>query len=202
MAEVNAQLQRRAVVRDMLANRQGLTVISGLGSPTYDVAAVADHERNFYLWGAMGGAVALGLGLALARPDLDVLVVTGDGEMLMGMGSLATVGVKAPANLAILVLDNGRYGETGMQQSHTSTACDLCAIARACGIKDSWQVSTAAELRRIRDDFQRNGSVRFLQAKVADDQPGRVMPTRDAVANKLRFRRAVDAESAPSNAKP
>jgi len=101
-----------------MAGQQDMAIITGLGSPTYDVAAVEDRKRNFYLWGAMGGAVALGLGLALARKDLDVLVVTGDGEMLMGMGSLATTAVKAPENLAILVLDNGLYGETGMQRSH------------------------------------------------------------------------------------
>ena len=109
-------LDRRQVVRQIMAGQNDLAIITGLGSPTYDVAAVEDRKRNFYLWGAMGGAVSLGLGLALARKDLDVLVVTGDGEMLMGMGSLATTAVKAPENLAILVLDNGIYGETGSQR--------------------------------------------------------------------------------------
>jgi thiamine pyrophosphate-dependent acetolactate synthase large subunit-like protein len=187
------ELERRTVVSDLLAGREGLAVITGLGSPTYDVAAAGDHERNFYLWGAMGGAVAMGLGLALARPDLDVLVVTGDGEMLMGLGSLATVAVKAPENLAILVLDNGVYGETGMQQSHTSLRSDLCAIAKGCGIHDSWRVSTQDELKDIRDRFHHRGTARFLLARVAAEQPERVMPTRDAVENKLRFRKAVDA---------
>jgi thiamine pyrophosphate-dependent acetolactate synthase large subunit-like protein len=187
------ELERRTVVSDLLAGREGLAVITGLGSPTYDVAAAGDHERNFYLWGAMGGAVATGLGLALARPDLDVLVVTGDGEMLMGLGSLATVAVKAPENLAILVLDNGVYGETGMQQSHTSLGSDLCAIAKGCGIHDSWRVSTQDELKDIRDRFHHRGTARFLLARVAAEQPERVMPTRDAVENKLRFRKAVDA---------
>jgi phosphonopyruvate decarboxylase len=121
--------------------------------------------------------------------------------MLMGLGSLATVAVKSPENLAILVLDNGRYGETGMQRSHAGMGCDLCAVARGCGIRDSWRVSSAEELLRVRDDFHRRGSVRFLQAKVAADQPERVMPTRDAVENKLRFRRAVDAGIASKNAK-
>ena len=190
---VEDRLQRREVVREVMAGSEHTAIITGLGSPTWDVAAVADRERNFYLWGAMGGAVSLGLGLALARKDLDVLVVTGDGEMLMGMGSLATVAVKAPQNLAILVLDNGHYGETGMQPSHAGLGCDLAKVASACGIRDTWQVSTQHELQQALKRFHTRGSVRFLQARVATDDLERVMPTRDAVANKLRFRHAIGA---------
>jgi thiamine pyrophosphate-dependent acetolactate synthase large subunit-like protein len=112
-------LDRRDVVKRLLVDRGDLLVVPGLGAPTYDVAAAGDHPLNFYLWGAMGGAAMIGLGLALARPDRRIAVITGDGEMLMGLGSLATIGVKQPPNLAIVVLDNRRYGETGMQASHT-----------------------------------------------------------------------------------
>lgn len=185
-------LQRRQVVREVMAAGEQPAIITGLGSPTWDVAAVEDRGRNFYLWGAMGGAVALGLGLALARKDLDVLVVTGDCEMLMGLGSLATVAVKAPQNLAILVLDNGHYGETGMQPSHAGLGCDLAKVASACGIADAWQVSTQRELRQTLKRFHTRGGVRFLQARVVADDLERVMPTRDAVENKLRFRRSID----------
>src|SRR5579862_6813274 len=104
-------LERRKLVKDLLADRGDLMVVCGLGSPTYDVAAAGDHPLNLYLWGAMGGAAMIGLGLALARPDRRVAVLTGDGEALMGLGSLATIGVKQPANLAIVVLDNQHYGE-------------------------------------------------------------------------------------------
>jgi thiamine pyrophosphate-dependent acetolactate synthase large subunit-like protein len=187
-------LNRRDAVREIISGRPDIAIVTGLGSPTWDVAAIDDRDRNFYLWGAMGGAVSLGLGLALARKDLDVLVITGDGEMLMGMGSLATVAVKAPENLAILVLDNGLYGETGMQQSHTTQGCDLCQVARGCGIADSWQVSTLEGLHEIGERFHSRGSTRFLHARVAADDLERVMPTRDAVANKLRFRKAINAE--------
>ncbi len=107
-------LDRRAFVRELLADRGSLLVVTGLGSPTYDAAACGDHPLNFYLWGAMGSAAMIGLGLALAQPARRVLVLTGDGEALMGMGSLATIGVKQPRNLAIVVLDNQHYGETGM----------------------------------------------------------------------------------------
>src|SRR5580698_6451513 len=110
-------LDRRQVVSSLLAERKDAIVIGGLGASTYDVAAAGDDDRNFYLWGAMGAATMIGLGLALARPERRVLVITGDGEMLMGLGSLATVAVQQPANLAIVVLDNGAFGETGMQES-------------------------------------------------------------------------------------
>src|SRR5256714_11582439 len=113
-------LDRRRVVSSLLAERNDAIVVGGLGASTYDIAANGDHDRNFYLWGAMGGAVMIGLGLALAQPDLPVVVITGDGEMLMGMGSLATVALQKPTNLSIVVLDNERYGETGGLMSHTA----------------------------------------------------------------------------------
>ena len=119
----------RAAVARLLANRgPDLLVVTGLGSPSYDVMAAGDDDRNFYLWGAMGGAAMIGLGLALARPDTPVLVLTGDGEQLMGLGALATVGARAPRNLSIVVLDNRLYGETGMQASHTGRGVDLVAV--------------------------------------------------------------------------
>ena len=190
-AKPRASLHRRQVVADVLAGQTEAVVISGLGSPTWDLAAAGERERNYYLWGAMGGAVALGLGLALARKDLDVVVITGDGEMLMGMGSLATAAAKAPPNLSILVLDNGRYGETGQQPSHTGLGCDLTGVARGCGIADAWQVSNDEELQAILQRFRRRGSLRFLLARVVDEELERIMPTRDAVANKLRLREAI-----------
>ncbi len=117
-------LDRRDFVRELLTDRGDLLVVSGLGSATYDAAAAGDHPLNFYLWGAMGGTAMIGLGLALARPDRRVAVITGDGDFLMGLGSLATIGVKQPNNLAIVVLDNAHYGETGMQASATQSGID------------------------------------------------------------------------------
>src|ERR1700744_6441202 len=113
-------LERRSVVSGLLTARKDAIVIGGLGASTYDIAAAGDHDRNFYLWGAMGGAVMIGLGAALAQPKLPVVVITGDGEMLMGIGRLATGGLQEPGNLPIVVLDNECYGETGGQASHTS----------------------------------------------------------------------------------
>src|SRR6202012_2383817 len=125
-------MERRDFVRELLIDRGDLLVVSGLGSATYDTAAAGDHPLNFYLWGAMGGTAMIGLGLALAQPQRRVAVLTGDGDMLMGLGSLATTGVKQPNNLVIVVLDNTHYGETGMQPSHPSAGIDLAATALAC----------------------------------------------------------------------
>src|SRR5258708_1387229 len=129
-------LDRRAVVSSLLANRKGTIAVGGLGASTYDIAAAGDNERNLYLWGAMGGAVMMGLGLALAQPKLPVVVITGDGEMLMGIGSLATVGLQKPGNLSIVVLDNQAYGETGGQMSHTAATADLVGVAKPWRFED------------------------------------------------------------------
>ena len=93
------KLDRREAVSSLLEHRANLLIVSGLGSPTYDVHAAGDCDQNFYLWGAMGGAAMMGLGLAIARPEKSVLVITGDGEQLMGIGGLATIGVQKPKNL-------------------------------------------------------------------------------------------------------
>lgn len=132
-------LRRREVVNALLGQRGQMLVVAGLGASAWDVTAAGDEPLNFPLWGAMGGAVSLGLGLALAQSSRRVLVVTGDGEMLMGLGSLATVAIQAPPNLAIVVLDNERYGETGMQTTHTAGDVDLTAVASATGIASAAQ---------------------------------------------------------------
>ena len=124
-------LRRRAVTAALLEERGDLLVVSGLGAPSWDVTAAGDGPLTFPLWGAMGGAAMIGLGLALAQPARRVLVVTGDGELLMGLGALATIAIKRPANLAVVVLDNERYGETGMQATHTAFVVDLAATAQA-----------------------------------------------------------------------
>ncbi|MEO1688523.1 MAG: thiamine pyrophosphate-dependent enzyme, partial [Pseudomonadota bacterium] len=142
-------LDRREVVARLLRDRGEAVVVTGLGNPTWDVAAAGDHARNLYLWGAMGGAVAMALGLALARPETPIWCVTGDGEMMMGLGSLAVAAQSAPANLSILVLDNGEYGETGAQRAHTAAGADLAAIARGCGIAAAVRVEDAAGLEAL-----------------------------------------------------
>ena len=186
-------LDRRAAMAALLANRRDLFVVPGLGSTTWDAAAAGDDERNFYLWGAMGGATMIGLGLALARPKLRVAVITGDGEMLMGLGSLATVGVQRPENLAIVVFDNGLYGETGMQASHTQGGVDLCQVARGCGIERVLDVEDETGLRQLAGLIGASDRTLFARVRISPDDPPRVLPIRDGVEIKERFRRAVEA---------
>jgi thiamine pyrophosphate-dependent acetolactate synthase large subunit-like protein len=98
-------LDRREALRAILAKRGDALLVTGLGSTCYD-AGTMDHPNTFYLWGGMGAAAMVGLGLALAQPRRRVIVATGDGEMLMALGSLATIGADGPRNLAIVVMDN------------------------------------------------------------------------------------------------
>jgi len=182
-------LDRRQVVSTLLADRKDAIVVAGLGASTYDLAAAGDDARNLYLWGAMGGAVMIGLGLALAQPELPVVIVTGDGEMLMGMGSLATVGLQKPKNLSILVLDNEAYGETGGQMSHTSSAADLVGVARACGIPDSKAISTLGEIEAFGKAMQDvTSGPRFANVKIDAANLDRVLSNRDGtyIMNRLR----------------
>jgi len=183
---------RRPAVARLLAGRRDLLVVSGLGAPTYDVAAAGDHERNFYLWGAMGSAALVGLGLALAQPTVPVLVVTGDGEMLMGLGGLATVALRNPGNLSIVVLDNGLYGETGGQESHTSGPTDLAAVARGCGIADAQTVTSEAELAALATRVHATGNGTLFARLPIDPAPlPRILPPRDGVYLKNRLRGAL-----------
>ncbi|TMJ43422.1 MAG: hypothetical protein E6G86_07295 [Alphaproteobacteria bacterium] len=188
---VEAKLPRRAAIAQILAERQDTLVVTGLGSPTYDCAAVGDHPLNFYLWGAMGSAVTVGLGLALAQPKRRVLVVTGDGEMLMGLGALATVAMKGPNNLSILVIDNEHYGETGMQQTHTSAGVDLAGIALRCGFPQSVTVRQQAELDNAASILYMAKGPVVVVLKVSSARDPLVLPPWDGALLKSRFRQAV-----------
>jgi thiamine pyrophosphate-dependent acetolactate synthase large subunit-like protein len=185
------RLDRRAAVRTLLADRGEMLVVTGLGSATYDTAAAGDDDRNFYLWGAMGGAAMVGLGLALAQPARPVTVITGDGEMLMGIGSLATIGAAAPANLSIVVLDNERYGETGMQKSATAFGVDLAAVARGCLFADTRTIDTLTEVETLAADVRRMAGPLFASVRISRADVPRVLPTRDGAIIRARFRQAV-----------
>jgi thiamine pyrophosphate-dependent acetolactate synthase large subunit-like protein len=186
-----AELDRRKVVAALLADRGDALVVTGLGSPTYDTYAAGDHDLNFYLWGGMGGAAMAGLGLALAQPKRRVLVITGDGEMLMGLGSLATIAVEAPKNLAIAVIDNGHYGETGMQRAHTGRGVDIAGMAQAAGFKSSNTISSMAGLQDWLTTFHRKPGPVFADIKVSAEPAPMRLPLRDGTAIKYRFRTAL-----------
>lgn len=182
-------LDRRAVVAALLREPGNLLVVTGLGAASYDAGAAGDRPLNFYLWGAMGGAAMVGLGLALAQPSRRVLVLTGDGEMLMGIGSLATIAVTGAPNLAIAVLDNGRYGETGAQFSHTGQRTDLAAVAAGCGWPTTATAATVADVEALRPRL-RNEPL-FAVINISPAEPPRVLPPRDGAHLADRFRRAL-----------
>ena len=189
MTQASNLLDRRAAVKALLAERGDLLVITGLGSSSYDVFDAGDHDGNFYLWGAMGGATMMGLGLAQAQPRRPVLVITGDGEQLMGVGSLLTVAAHAPANLAIAVLDNGHFGETGMQRSHSGLGARLDAIATGAGFPSTLEITDMAGIAAFRSDVKRLSSgPRLALIRIATTHVDRALPPRDGVFLKNRFR--------------
>ena len=191
----NYPLHRRAVVKELLAQRGDVLVVAGLGAAAWDVTAAGDRPLNFPLWGSMGGAVPLGLGLALAQPSRRVLVITGDGEMLMGLASLATVAIQKPANLVIVVLDNERYGETGMQLTHTAGAVDLGAIAAASGIPSTHTVTDKKGLKSAIPQIQKKMGPLFVNIKVRAEELPLVLPPKDGAYLKDRFRSALIGEA-------
>ena len=177
-------MKRRDVVRSLLKNRKDLLVVAGLGSTAWDCTAAGDSPLTFPMWGAMGQAAMMGLGLALAQPKRRVLVVTGDGEALMGLGALATIGVQKPANLTVVVIDNERYGETGMQYTHTAHGVGLEGVARACGFN-------VVEFEKLKIAIHSAKGPNFAAIKVQAEKIPLVLPPREGALLKARFRRAL-----------
>ena len=184
-------LDRRDAAAKILGRRGDALVVAGLGAPCWDTAAAGDDPLNFYVWGGMGSAAMIGLGLALAQPKRRVLVITGDGEMLMGLGAFATIAVQRPKNLAVIVMDNEHYGETGMQQTHTRLGVDLAGIAKAAGFRAAGTIYSAAQLKAwIARIYRQPGPV-FAAIKVTTVRGPLVLPPRDGTALKHRFRQAL-----------
>jgi thiamine pyrophosphate-dependent acetolactate synthase large subunit-like protein len=184
-------LDRRAAVAEILKRRNGAMVVAGLGAPCWDTAAAGDDPLNFYTWGGMGGAAMVGLGLAIAQPKRRVLIITGDGEILMGLGALATIGVQQPRNLAVVVMDNEHYGETGMQATHTRLGVDLAGVAKAAGFRDAGTLYDSAEVRKWSTRLCTEPGPLFAAIKVTTDRAPLVLPRRDGTALKHRFREAL-----------
>ena len=192
----HGRLERRAAMATLLADRgDDLLVVPGLGSTTWDLAALGENDKDFYMWGAMGGGAMIGLGLALAQPKRRVAVITGDGEMLMGLGSLATIGIQRPPNLAVIVFDNGVYGETGMQPSHTQSGADLVGVAKACGFATCLNIEDKAALADLAARLKDLRELLFSRVVIEASEPPRVLPVRDGVTLKQRFRAAVGVKA-------
>jgi len=189
-------LRRREVVKKITRANDDVLVIAGLGSTAWDITSAGDRDLNFPLWGAMGGAISMGLGLALAQPERRVVVITGDGETLMGMGSFATVSMQAPRNLSICTFDNERYGETGMQSTHTSGKTDLAGVAAACGIPVANVVRTEEELEAALPVILAAPGPVYHVIKVRAEKLDFVLPPKDGVHLKNRFRHALLGDDA------
>jgi thiamine pyrophosphate-dependent acetolactate synthase large subunit-like protein len=191
MTHRKATLDRRATTAEILKQRGKALIVAGLGAPCWDIAASGDDPLYFYAWGGMGGAAMIGLGLALAQPSRRVLIITGDGEMLMGLGSLATIAAQKPRNLAILVQDNERYGETGMQITHTRLGVDLAGMAKAAGFAATGTIYSTAQLKTWIPRLYKVPGPVFAVIKVKPDRLPMVLPPRDGTVLKNRFRHAL-----------
>jgi thiamine pyrophosphate-dependent acetolactate synthase large subunit-like protein len=184
-------LERAAVMEKLMAVRGDALAIAGLGSPVWDLASSDHKPENFYLWGGMGCAVSMGLGCALAQPGRNVWVVTGDGETLMGLGSFATVAIQRPRNLAVIVMDNEHYGETGMQRTATSHGTDIAAMAAGAGVPTTMTVTDEAGVVALAAALKSGPLPLVAVVKVAAAKPNLVLPPRDGIYLKNRFRQAV-----------
>ena len=188
------KLNRRLVISELLKERENSLIVNGLGGTCWDVASLGDNDLNFYVWGGMGNACMIGLGLALSQPDKKVIVITGDGEMLMGIGSLATIALKQPKNLSIVVFDNELYGETGNQKTHTAYNTNLSKIAIGSGIINSSIILTQEDLSSLSSEIHEIKNLSFSVIKINQDQEEIVLPIREGAFIKSRFRRALLGE--------
>jgi thiamine pyrophosphate-dependent acetolactate synthase large subunit-like protein len=187
-AATSNHIQRRPFVAALMKQRNGALVVPGLGSPTWDLSAAGDSAEYLYSWGGMGLAVPTALGLALAQPQRRVLCLTGDGEMMMGVGSLAVVGDQRPANLSILVLDNEHFSETGKQHGLTGSTTDLCAVARGFGIAKTMLVTEESQTAALAELLFRTPGPCFALAKIAISEDPWTLPEKDGATIARRFR--------------
>lgn len=190
------KISRRPLVATLLKKRGNALVVPGLGSPTWDISAAGDSPDYLYSWGGMGLAVATALGIALAQPNRRVLAITGDGEMMMGIGSLGVVADQAPGNLGILVLDNEHFGETGRQNGLTGTRTDLCKVAAGFGIARTMLVTEDAQIDALADLMFKETGPTFAVAKIAITEDPWALPVKDGAAIARRFRIALGVEKA------
>jgi thiamine pyrophosphate-dependent acetolactate synthase large subunit-like protein len=184
-------LNRRAAVSRLLRHRGDALVVTSLGNPTFDVSAAGDTPLNFYLWGAMGGSTMMGLGMAIAQPKRRVVVITGDGEMMMALGSLATIACEKQANLAVIVLNNEHYAETGMQPAHAGRGVDLVGIARATGFEDATTINTEQELESLALRLFASQRLLFCAIRISTEPNPVSLPPRDGPYLRSRFREAI-----------
>ena len=183
-------LDRKKAIPRLLGNTDRFLIISGLAGPAKDIGFLTKESPNTFLFGgAMGGALPTSLGLALARPKDTILCVSGDGDVLMSMGSLATIATMKPKNLIIICVDNSLYLETGGQKSHTGLGVDLDVVAQGCGFLRTKTITNEDELLQgatlVNNNF--NGPT-FILLKVDQTSPPQYSRNWNASQAKLKFR--------------
>jgi hypothetical protein len=185
-------LDRREAVPALIGRHEDFLLVAGLAGTSRDLTALTGDGAHVYsMAGAMGGACMIGLGLALARRDRKVLVVTGDGELLMNVGALATIAVMNPPNLSIVCVDNGHYGETGYQKSHTSLGVDLEKMAIGAGIKLTRTVEREAEIAAGARLIREGNATAFVLLRVKPTEPPSFKRDLDPAVCRARFRAAL-----------
>src|SRR5258705_10171111 len=184
-------LDRREAVPKLIGRHEDFLFVTGLAGTARDIAALTHDGAHIYtMAGAMGGACMIGFGLALARPDKRVLVATGDGELLMNIGALATIAVLNPPNLSIVCVDNGHYGETGYQKSHTSLGVDLEKIASGSGIKRTLTIEKESEIAAGARLIREGNASSFVLLRVKPTEPPAYKRDLDPATTRTRFRAA------------
>ena len=185
-------LDRNEAVPQLVGRHDDFLIIAGLAGTARDLTFLSqDAPHVFALAGAMGSATSIGLGLALARPERRVLVVTGDGELLMNVGTLATAAVMNPPNLALVCVDNGRYGETGWQKSHTSLGVDLEQMALGAGIRTTRLISRPEEIPEASRLIREGNSTSFVLMRVKPTESPPHKRDLDPTSERHRFRAAL-----------
>ena len=191
-------LDRREAIPALLGRHEDFLIVAGLAGASRDIAALTRNGAHAYiLTGAMGAACMIGLGLALARPDRRVLVVTGDGELLMNIGALATIAVMNPPNLSIVCVDNGHYGETGYQQSHTSLGTDLEKMAVGAGIQLTRAIEQQADIAAGARLIREGNATSFVLLRVKPTEPPSDQRLLDPTGGRIRFRASLLGSSQP-----
>lgn len=184
-------LDRRELLPHLFPEPERYLMVSGLAGASRDACALTgEADTLFTMGGTMGAAVSTGLGMALAAPQAQVAVITGDGELLMGLGTLATVASAAPANLSIVCIDNGEHAETGGQPGHTARRTDLATLAEGAGVVSVMTVSRPDELVAAARFLVEAPAPRFLWARVLAGPPCDWKRDWNLADCRLRFRAA------------
>ena len=183
-------LNRKAAIPKLIGDSNRFLIISGLAGPAKDIGFLTKESANTFLFGgAMGGALPTSLGLAMARPKDRVMCVSGDGDILMSVGSLATIGSLKPRNLIIICVDNSLYQETGGQKSHTGLGVDLETVSQGCGFPLTLSITNEEELLKgstiIDNDLE--GPI-FILLKVNETKPPQYSRNWNASQAKIKFR--------------